>query len=38
MKKEDINFDMIKELILKYPNNDALGEVIRKIIFELESR
>lgn len=38
MNKEDITYELIKELVFKYPNNDALGEAIRKLIFELQSK
>ena len=36
MKEQDINFELLKKLVKENPNNYSLGDVIRKLINNIE--
>jgi len=36
MKEENINFELLKKLVRENPNNYSLGEIIRKLVNQIE--
>lgn len=36
MKENDINLEVLKKLVRENPNNYSLGEVIRKLVTQIE--
>jgi hypothetical protein len=36
MKEENINFELLKKLVIENPNNYSLGEVIRHLVNQIE--
>ena len=36
MKEENVNFELLKKLVRENPNNYSLGEVIRKLVNQIE--
>ena len=36
MKEENVNFELLKKLVRENPNNYSLGEIIRKLVNQIE--
>jgi len=37
MKEKNINFELLKKLVRENPNNYSLGEIIRKLVNQIEN-
>lgn len=37
MKEKNINFGLLKKLVRENPNNYSLGEIIRKLVNQIEN-
>lgn len=38
MNENNINYDLIKKIVFENPNNYTLGEVIRRLIMEIQDK
>lgn len=36
MKESDVNYELLKKIVFENPNNYTLGEVIRKLVTEIQ--